>query len=114
MSSMNKAKMLEKLYPEDLLKYSEKLTEKEVHLLVKLREILETKLEPVIEDYWKNETFPFEEFKEITDLGLMNHPDLFVGREGEHKVSEHFNMRSEERRVGKECRIRWATGALKQ
>jgi len=89
---MNKAKMLEKLYPEDLLKYSEKLTEKEVHLLVKLREILETKLEPVIEDYWKNETFPFEEFKEITDLGLMNHPDLFVGREGEHKVSEHFNM----------------------
>ena len=89
---MNKAKMLEKLYPEDLLKYSEKLTEKEVHLLVKLREILETKLEPVIEDHWKNETFPFEEFKEITDLGLMNHPDLFDGREGEHKVSEHFNM----------------------
>lgn len=89
---MTKAKILEKLYPEDLLKYSERLTEKEVHLLVKLRETLERKLEPVIEEHWKNETFPFEEFKLITDLGLMNHPDLFEGREGEHKVSEYFNM----------------------
>lgn len=89
---MNKAEILQELYPEDLLRYSEKLTEKEVDLLVKLREILEIKLEPVIEEHWKNETFPFEEFKAITDLGLMNHPDLFEGREGEHKVSEYFNL----------------------
>jgi len=89
---MNKAEILQELYPEDLLRYSEKLTEKEVDLLVKLREILETKLEPVIEEHWKNETFPFEEFKAITDLGLMNHPDLFEGREGEHKVREYFNL----------------------
>lgn len=89
---MNKAEILQELYPEDLLRYSEKLTEKEVDLLVKLREILEIKLEPVIEEHWKNETFPFEEFKAITDLGLMNHPDLFEGREGEHKVREYFNL----------------------
>ena len=62
---MNKAKMLKKLYPEDLLKYSEKLTEKEVHLLVKLREILETKLEPVIEDHWKTKLFPLKNLKRL-------------------------------------------------
>ena len=89
---MKKTEILQKLYPEDLLRYSEKLTEKEVNLLVKLRDILESKLEPVIEKHWKNETFPFEEFKAVTDLGLMNHPDLFENREDEYKVSEHFNM----------------------
>src|SRR5699024_11283128 len=89
---MKKTEILQKLYPEDLLRYSEKLTEKEVNLLVKLRDILESKLEPVIEKHWKNETFPFEEFKAVTDLGLMNHPDLFDNREEEYKVSEHFNM----------------------
>lgn len=89
---MNKSETLQKLYPEDLLRYSEKLTEEEVDLLVELRKNLETKLEPVIEKHWKNETFPFEEFKAVTDLGLMNHPDLFENREDEYKVSEHFNM----------------------
>src|SRR5699024_3674897 len=89
---MKKTETLQKLYPEDLLRYSEKLTEEEVDLLVELRKNLETKLEPVIEKHWKNETFPFEEFKAVTDLGLMNHPDLFEDREDEYKVSEHFNM----------------------
>ncbi len=89
---MNKLEKLEKLYPEDLLTYSEKLTEKEVDLLVKLRETLETELEPVLEEHWKNESFPFDEFQAVMDLGLMDHPDLFEGRENELKVSEHFNM----------------------
>lgn len=89
---MNKTEKLEQLYPEDLFHYSEKLTEKEVDLLVKLREILEKKLEPVLEEHWKKETFPFEEFQEVTDLGLMNHPDLFEDRENQLKVNEYFNM----------------------
>lgn len=92
MKEMNKKEKLQKLYPEDVLSYSEQLTEKEVDLLVKLREVLENQLEPVIEEHWKNETFPFDEFKAVIDLGLMNHPDLFEGREEEHKVSEYFNM----------------------
>lgn len=87
-----KSEKLKNLYPEDVLEYGDQLTEKEVNLLVKLRKVLEEKLEPVLEENWKNETFPFEEFKAVTELGLMNHPDLFEGREGEHKVSEIFNM----------------------
>lgn len=89
---MTKEEKLAKLYPEDLLRYSHLLTEKEVDILVKLRKVLEEKLEPVLEEHWKNETFPFEEFKSVIDLGLMDNPNLFIGREGEHKVSEHFNM----------------------
>lgn len=79
---MKKNEKLAKLYPEDILRYSEKLTEKEVDLLVELRDVLESKLEPVLEEHWKKESFPFEEFQAVMDLGLMDHPDLFEGREG--------------------------------
>lgn len=89
---MNKLEKLQELYPEDLLHYSEVLTEKEVERLVQLRAVLEEKIEPVLEGHWKQETFPFEEFQAVIDLGLMDHPDLFEGREDELKVSEHFNM----------------------
>lgn len=87
-----KDEKLKALYPEDVMRYSDQLTDKEVELLIELRKVLEEKLEPVLEEHWKKETFPFEAFKAVTDLGLMNHPGLFEGREGEHKVSEHFNM----------------------
>lgn len=87
-----KMEKLNKLYPEDLLKYSQNLTDKEVDILVKLRTVLEEELEPVLEEHWKKETFPFDEFQKVLDLGLMNHPDLFEGRKEEHKVSEFFNM----------------------
>ena len=89
---MSKLEKLKKLYPEDVLSYGESLTDKEVDLLVKLREVLENELEPVLEENWKNETFPFDEFQSVLDLGLMDHPDLFEGREDQLKVSEHFNM----------------------
>lgn len=91
-SIMNRTEKLAELYPEDILRYSDQLTDKEVDLLVELRKVLEEKLEPVLEEHWKNETFPLAEFKSVIDLGLMDHPDLFIGREGEHKVSEYFNM----------------------
>lgn len=90
--NMNKIEKLNKLYPEDLLKYSQELTEQEVDLLVDLRKVLEEELEPILEDHWKNETFPFDAFQSVIDLGLMNHPDLFIDRDGERKVSEYFNM----------------------
>ncbi len=75
---MTKEEKLAKLYPEDLLRYSHLLTEKEVDILVKLRKVLEEKLEPVLEEHWKNETFPFDEFKSVIDLGLMDNPNLFI------------------------------------
>ncbi len=87
-----KSEKLHTLYPEDVLEYGSQLTEKEVDRLAELRTVLEEQLEPVLEKHWKKETFPFEEFKAVTDLGLMNHPDLFEERENEHKVSEFFNM----------------------
>ena len=87
-----KLEKLKVLYPEDVMRYSDQLTDKEVELLIDLRKVLEEKLEPVLEEHWKKETFPFEAFKAVTDLGLMDNPGLFEGREDEHKVSEHFNM----------------------
>ena len=55
---ITKSEKLTKLYPEDVLEYGDQLTEKEVDRLVELREVLEQKLEPVLEAHWKNETFP--------------------------------------------------------
>lgn len=87
-----KNETLKNLYPEDVLKYGDQLTDREVELLVDLRKILEEKLEPVLEEHWKSETFPLIEFQDVMNLGLMNDSGLFEGRGGEHKVSEYFNM----------------------
>ncbi|MEY8370303.1 acyl-CoA dehydrogenase family protein [Aerococcaceae bacterium 50-4] len=89
---MDKIATLRELYPEDVFGFSEKLTDREVELLLALRSILEEKLAPVLKDHWKDESFPFEAFKEIGQLGLMNDPGLFKEGGEPYKVSEYFNL----------------------
>lgn len=89
---MDKTAALLELYPEDIYGFSSKLTEREVELLVELRRVLEEKFVPILKTHWKNETFPFEEFKAIGEIGLMNDPGLFEPNGSPYKVSEYFNM----------------------
>ncbi|KAF3300031.1 glutaryl-CoA dehydrogenase [Carnobacterium sp. PL12RED10] len=89
---MDKQQILSDLYPEDVYGFSQKLTEIEVGLLSKLRQVLENQIAPTLKQHWKEETFPFEAFKAVGDLGLMNHPDLFKESQYPYKVSEYFNL----------------------
>lgn len=89
---MDKQQILSDLYPEDVYGFSQKLTEIEVELLSKLRQVLENQIAPTLKQHWKEESFPFEAFKAVGDLGLMNHPDLFKESQHPYKVSEYFNL----------------------
>lgn len=80
------------LYPEDIYGFSHDLSDNEVDFLLKLREVLEKELYPVIDEHWKKELFPMEAFKKITDLGIMTDPSLFEDRENKRKTSEMFNL----------------------
>lgn len=87
-----KIEKLKYLYPEDIYGYSHDLSENEVDFLMKLREVLEKELYPVLDDHWKREEFPMAAFKKITDLGIMTDPSLFEGRDNKWKTSEMFNL----------------------
>ena len=50
------------------------------------------------------ETFPVEELKEISQRLLTENPGLYL----QYGITEGYAPRSEERRVGKECRSRWS------
>lgn len=86
----NKAEVLKELYPEDLFHYAEGLTDGEVEVLQAAREAIETHLRPVINENWEKADFPFEAFYKFAEVGIMNNPKLFVGREGKRKTSELF------------------------
>ncbi|MFL2128405.1 acyl-CoA dehydrogenase family protein [Ruoffia sp. FAM 26255] len=85
-----KADIVKELYPEDLYGYAEKLTDGEIEVLQEVREALETHVRPVIAEYWENADFPFEAFKKVSDVGIMNNPKLYVDREGKRKPSELY------------------------
>ncbi|UUX33420.1 acyl-CoA dehydrogenase FadE [Fundicoccus culcitae] len=87
---VSKNDLVKELYPEDLYGYAEGLTDGEVEVLQEVREALETHVRPVITDYWEKADFPFAEFKKVTDVGIMNNPKLYVGREGERKPRELY------------------------
>lgn len=78
-------------YPSDLYQYSKDLTAGELEVLKELRTVLETKVKPVLTEYWEKAEFPFEAFKEIAQVGIMNNPLLFEGREESLKPSELYN-----------------------
>lgn len=81
-----------KFYPEDLLDYASKLTEGELNVLRHLRSELEDKVRPLIIDATENAYLPREEILDaFRTARIMDHPDLFIGREGDWRTSEVYN-----------------------
>lgn len=85
-----KAEMIKELYPEDLFNYAELLSDGEVEVLAAARKVIEAEIKPVINEYWEKADFPFEAFYKLAEVGIMNSPKLYVGREGERKPSEIY------------------------
>lgn len=73
----NREQILKEMYPEDILKFSESLTDGEIVVLQRVRKAVDEHLRPVINDYWKRGEFPFEEFKHVANTGLISDPALF-------------------------------------
>lgn len=86
----NKAEIIKELYPEDLFHYAEGLTDGEIEVLQAARKAIETHLRPVINEYWEKADFPFEAFYKLAEVGIMNSPKLFEGRENKLKPSELY------------------------
>lgn len=79
-------------YPEDLLGYSEKLTDGELNVLKKLREELETHVRPILNDSYEKAELPREEIlTAFRNARIMNDPALFEGREDKWRTSEIYN-----------------------
>lgn len=73
----SREQILKELYPEDILKFSEKLTDGEIKVLQRVRKAINEHMRPVVNEYWKNGKFPTEQFKELTKTGMLSDPALF-------------------------------------
>lgn len=82
---------LKTFYPLDLYAFSKELTEGEFTVLKELRRVLENDVKPVVNAHWEKGEFPFKEFEKVAEIGIMNSPLLFEGREGLRKPSELYN-----------------------
>ena len=88
----NRKEILEKLYPEDVLKISEGLTDGEVKFLSQMVELLETKYRKDLNDHWSNATVPEGFFEDMGKLGYYTNPLLFEGREDTKQTSQLFQF----------------------
>ncbi|MBG9981514.1 acyl-CoA dehydrogenase family protein [Aerococcaceae bacterium DSM 111020] len=80
------------MYPEDLLGYAEKLTEGELKVLKNLRNELEERVRPVLNESYEKALLPREEIlTAFKNAQIMNHPDLFEGRDEKWRVREVYN-----------------------
>ncbi|MBG9980524.1 acyl-CoA dehydrogenase family protein [Facklamia sp. DSM 111018] len=88
---MTKEQIVRELYPEDVYRYADKLTQGEAEVLYEVRQIIEKEIRPVINEYWEKAEFPFEAFYKLADAGIMNSPKLFEGRDDKLKASQIYN-----------------------
>lgn len=88
----NRKEVLEKLYPEDLLKISSELTDGEVEFLSQLVELLETKYRKGLNQHWADATVPEGFFEDMGKLGYYTNPLLFEGRENKEQTSQLFQF----------------------
>lgn len=93
MADLSREEKLQQLFPEDLLKQSDSLTDGELDVLMELEEALEEHLRPVITEYYEKARFPFEEFyKVMSDVKVLSDERLFEDPEAENYVhSQHYN-----------------------
>lgn len=87
-----KQELLNRLYPEDVLKLSADLTEGEVKVLAQLVELLESKYRKDLNKHWTNCTVPEGFFEDLGKLGYKTNPLLFEGREGAKAPSQLFEF----------------------
>lgn len=88
---MNKLEKLKELYPEDLLGYSRGLTEGEVDVLYELRQKLNDVIKPKISDAWERGEFVTESYDLFKEVGIMDNPKLYEGRDDKEEYSELYN-----------------------
>ena len=87
-----KERILNELYPEDLMNVSKELTDGEVRFLKQLDDLLETKYRDSINEHWVNATVPEDFFDEMGKLNYFRNPLLFEGREGAKMPSHLFQF----------------------
>lgn len=88
----NREELLKELFPEDILKYSDELSDGELEFLRQLVELLETKYRKDLNDHWANATVPEGFFEDLGELGYYTNPLLYEGREGAFGPSQHFQF----------------------
>lgn len=87
-----KAERLKKLFPEDVLRISDDLTEGELTVLENLHELLESKYRKDLNTHWSNCTVPEGFFEDMGKLDYKFNPLLFEGREGAETPSILYNF----------------------
>ena len=88
----NREELLKELFPEDVLKFSDDLSDGELEFLRQLVELLETKYRKDLNDHWANATVPEGFFEDMGKLGYYTNPLLYEGREGAFGPSQHFQF----------------------
>lgn len=88
----NRKELLKKLYPEDILKISDELTDGEIKFLSQLVELLESKYRKDLNKHWSNATVPEGFFEDMGKLDYHTNPLLFEGREGKKQTSQLFQF----------------------
>src|SRR6266480_6189875 len=91
----------------DYFLMKEQLTKDEIELLYKVRKFGEEEVLPVVNPYWDRGEFPFELVPKTAALNIVGDTMKGYGTTPMSAVGQGL-IRSEERRVGKECRSRWS------
>ena len=93
MTALTREEKLEQLFPEDLLKQSDALTDGELDVLVELEAALEKHLRPVVTEFYEEGAFPFEAFgKVVEEVKILSDERLFEDSEAENYVhSQYYN-----------------------
>lgn len=88
----NRKELIKKLYPEDLLKISDGLTDGELKFLSQMVEMLESKYRKDLNRHWADATVPEGFFEDMGKLGYYTNPLLFEGREDKQQTSQLFQF----------------------
>src|SRR3712207_9127828 len=102
----------------DFYDLEELLEPEEIEIRDRVRAFGEKEVIPRINEYWERAEFPFELVPKLAELGIAGGTIEGYGCPGMSNVSAGLvaaelaradgSIRSEERRVGKECRSRWS------
>ena len=68
------------LYPCDQYRYADLLTDAERAVLARLRGVLDTRVRPLLDEYWERGDFPHQVLPDLVGLNLMDHDGaLYAG-----------------------------------
>jgi glutaryl-CoA dehydrogenase len=64
------------VYPSDQYRFADLLTDAERAALGRLRGVLETRVRPLVDEYWERGEFPYEVMPDLVDLELMEPAEI--------------------------------------